>query len=71
MPFLVTGTGPAADLSQEEIDQRRAERIARRAERIGQRRAKRTSRGVVKSERVHFPNLTGNYDVVHAGARRG
>ena len=63
MPFLVRGTGAEADLSQEEIEQRRAERIAKRAERIGQRRrAKRTNRGTVKSERLFFPNLTGDYD---------
>jgi len=62
MPFLVSGM-PSDDTHQEEIERRRAERIARKEAKDGAKTSKSRWRIVEAKhrEKDFFPNLTGEY----------
>ena len=63
MPFLVSGM-PSDDTHQEEIERRRAERIARKEAKDGAKTSKSRWRIVEAKDREKdfFPNLTGEFD---------
>ena len=67
MPFLVSDTPLSfnVDSPQEEIECRRAERIARKAAKDGAKTSKSRSWRIVEAkhhEKDPFPNLTGEFD---------
>ena len=62
MPLIISDMPFCDDTPQEEIERRRADRMARKASRSTKKRIAKGKKREKKLERLMFPNLTGEFD---------